>query len=487
MFVLKHYITTVLLVSSSILTIYPKSVVLRESIDVNDIRRANTIVVESEIDLKGKTIKLPSKTKLLFNGGSINNGKIVFDRTRLDGDVKIYSQVAGSIANKLVYLNWFLKDNDLDVLYNTGVFSLTGMKEMHLYALDYVISVRSMTYGISVKNIIIDGEGCVITAKKGGRVIDSLLPFKNCEKITIKNINLYGSDVESSETGARHNMMFSNCMNVRIENIVSKNSHTDGLYLINCKKFQINSFKAFSSGRQGCSITNAQSIVFKGCVFDGSYRFAPKSGLDIEPNYETDVIDNIVIKNCRFTNNQEAGITIGLAQRTPDAVSNITITDCEFDSNGFNIGVSSTGNSGRGSIDIGNCLLKNSRGVSFQSKCYSAINTPIVKFHDSIIENTNTAGGNNIREQATFISVHNISGRPVQSDYGNIILKNLTLKQKDHFMDNLKAAITIYPDPLWQISNVNISKIFFVLDGNKHNANLLIVPQTGLKNVKIKM
>ena len=45
-----------------------------------------------------------------------------------------------------------------------------------------------------------------------------------------------------------------------------------------------------------------EGISLKDLVLDGTHRFAPMSGLDIEPNSELDEIDNIQIERCTFTN-----------------------------------------------------------------------------------------------------------------------------------------------------------------------------------------
>lgn len=259
-------------------------------------------------------------------------------------------------------------------------------------------------------------------------------------------------------------MVISSCEGVKVNNVVSEDAYTDGLYIIHSNDVVINDFKAYRSGRQGCSIISGMNIIIRDCLFDGAYRFAPMSGLDIEPNLETDELDNITIEKCSFTNNAASGLTLFLKTKNTNSPCNITVHDCIFSDNGFNIAVSSAPNSGSGIIDIGNCKLRNSKGVGFQSKCYSAVGTPKVVFHDSTIENANTGGGRDVREQATLISVHNVSSKPVQSNYGNIEFRDLRLKQDRSHQGSLRRAINIYPDSQFSVSEVRVSGITYYIE-----------------------
>lgn len=451
-----------------------------------DLKKVKKIVVKNDVDLKGKTLILSENNIILFKGGSISNGELVFCNTKLAGDVKMYCHVSGSLDNKEVYVDWFMPQNDLDFLYQTGFYSLTGLETIRFEKKEYVSSVHGRSNGIQMSNVVIDGDGATIRARKGGNIAYSLLYFVECNNIQIKNLILKGSDEDSNEEGARHNISLSKCSCVLIENVVSYKAFTDGLYIRKCDDVRVNHFESYESGRQGCSVTAGSNLFFFYCVFDGSYRVAPKAGFDIEPNYATDTIDNIVIERCSFTNNVSTGLTMKLRQGETERQCNITIDDCLFDGNGVNISLGSAPNSGNGEVEIKNCVLRNSKGVSFQSKCYSAEGTPLVSFHDSQLENANVAGGGDVREQAAVISVHNIASKPLKSEYGNIHLYNLRIKQDDIFADNLKNAIVFYPDANVELSNVSATDISFDIKKKEDlSFKLMSAPKGKTKNVRV--
>ena len=69
----------------------------------------NTIYrIKKIINLKGKQLTIPNNCTLLFEKGSIKNGTIVFQNTKLDGNVIIRCNVKGNIVNETVRTDWFL-------------------------------------------------------------------------------------------------------------------------------------------------------------------------------------------------------------------------------------------------------------------------------------------------------------------------------------------------------------------------------------------
>lgn len=148
--------------------------------------------------------------------------------------------------------------------------------------------------------------------------------------------------------------------------------------------------------------------------------------------------------------------------------------------------MASAPNSGEGYIEISNCQLRNSKWVSFQSKCYSAVGTPWVRFHHSTLENANLNAGSDVREQAAFISVHNISSHPLSGNYGNIELNDLTIRQDEKLIKNIKRAISIYPDAKYEVEEVSISDVKFNFEENEGSTRLISVPKTGVRAVRVK-
>lgn len=74
------------------------------------INQSNTIYeIRYDFDLDGVTIEMQEGCTLKFNGGKVHNGKIVFNKTNLSGDIKCYTHIDGTLTDKLGTINvsWF--------------------------------------------------------------------------------------------------------------------------------------------------------------------------------------------------------------------------------------------------------------------------------------------------------------------------------------------------------------------------------------------
>lgn len=69
----------------------------------------NQYVIKGEVDLEGKTIKLPKGGSLYFDKGTVRNGTIVLDNTTIAGKIPSFCDITlkGSLANQTVYSSWF--------------------------------------------------------------------------------------------------------------------------------------------------------------------------------------------------------------------------------------------------------------------------------------------------------------------------------------------------------------------------------------------
>lgn len=71
--------------------------------------QSNTIYeIRYDFDLGGETITLPNNCTLKFEGGSLKNGNIIFNKTYLEGNVKLLEgNYSGFIINNRVSVEWF--------------------------------------------------------------------------------------------------------------------------------------------------------------------------------------------------------------------------------------------------------------------------------------------------------------------------------------------------------------------------------------------
>lgn len=447
--------------------------------------------INQPIDLGGKELIVPAQSKLVFKGGCIKNGTVRLENAKLQGDVRLYTRVSGSVVNKELKTDWFVSGIDIDSLFADSVFYLTGYQTLRFAPGDYVCSMRKSAQGLRLSGVVIDGNGCSITAKNSGTALESLFILKNATDVVMKNFRLDGGKFTDPTEGARHNIYLSACKNITVEDIVSDNAFTDGLYIRDCNGVTVNNFSATHCGRQGCSITSGKNIRISNSTFADTYRTAPKSGIDIEPSLKNDVIDSVLISRCRFTGNASSGIVIHLKAQDPVYPCNINVEDCYFENNNVNVSLCSTEKSGNGRIIIRGCTLKNSKAVSLQSKCYSATETPEVTVENCTIENANLGKGTDVREAATLVSVHNVSSSPVKGNYGNIHFKNLTLRQDAEQMGQISRMVCLYDQASGNshLENVEIDGIridSYWGETDSYSAYDIYVPSVKGDGVKVK-
>ena len=62
-------------------------------------------VIKENIDLGGKTVKIGEGCMLVFKGGSLANGKVVGNRTKVVNDVQLNNCIFRNIEQKYVIVN----------------------------------------------------------------------------------------------------------------------------------------------------------------------------------------------------------------------------------------------------------------------------------------------------------------------------------------------------------------------------------------------
>lgn len=67
-----------------------------------------TYVINKVIDLKGQQVSIPANCTLFFEKGGIKNGTLVFNETRLEGNVRIRCSLKGTVDNDTINTDWFV-------------------------------------------------------------------------------------------------------------------------------------------------------------------------------------------------------------------------------------------------------------------------------------------------------------------------------------------------------------------------------------------
>ena len=85
--------------------------------------------------------------------------------------------------------------------------------------------------------------------------------------------------------------------NVTVENVNSSKAWGDGVYLRGCSNVMIRNSRFNENRRNGISVTSGSAIVVRDCYFNANGGTAPESGISVEANEISDVIEAKFI-NC---------------------------------------------------------------------------------------------------------------------------------------------------------------------------------------------
>lgn len=189
----------------------------------------------------------------------------------------------------------------------------------------------------------------------------------------------------------------SGCRNVAIEGLRLESSGGDGIYVgagrgekPYCENVTIRNVVCHDNYRQGISVISAKDLLIENCVMSGTGGTAPEAGIDFEPNAANERLENCVVRDCRFADNEGAGILIYLKplDKTSAPVS-IAIENCHVSGgNDAGIGVGAIKEDGPGGvIEFRNCTIENTQkcGVFIYDK---AVGSAAVRFVNCSWSNT---------------------------------------------------------------------------------------------------
>ena len=178
------------------------------------------------------------------------------------------------------------------------------------------------------------------------------------------------------------------CRNILIEGLRIESSGGDGIYIDGggekrfCEEVIIRHVTCYDNHRQGISVISAENLLIEDCVFANTWGTAPGAGLDLEPDSDDQRLVEILVRNCRFENNEGHEILVypkNLREKAPDlsirfenCVAGKTLTNYRPDGVAQGIGrmdeghgwsgicVAAVGDNGPGGhIEFVNCVAEN--------------------------------------------------------------------------------------------------------------------------------
>jgi len=159
----------------------------------------------------------------------------------------------------------------------------------------------------------IDGAGSTIVNALPG-ASDRIISVIGQTDVVIENIVLDGDKASfAGVTQQRHGVFISNSTRVTLRSVNSSNNKGDGVYIGDSNNGRSNDIvldrvTCDSNHRQGLSVIAVSGLVVIASTFTNSAGTHPQSGVDLEPNIDTDVLEKVAFFGCEFNGNAGSGV-----------------------------------------------------------------------------------------------------------------------------------------------------------------------------------
>jgi hypothetical protein len=228
--------------------------------------------------------------------------------------------------------------------------------------------IVSRTINLRSNQEIVFEKGVIVEAKKGAFLGkgDCLFLAALQRNITIigygavlrmRKLDYTQPPYEKAEW--MHALSIRSCENVRVFGLTLASSGGDGIYLGVAKRgvpnsnIHIKDVVCVDNYRQGISVISAENVLMENVVMRDTSGTPPMAGIDFEPNDPTEVLSNIVMRNCVVQNNSGDGFAFYLHNlNSASRPISIRLEGCR-----------SIGNRRSVSISVGNSREKTVNGV----------------------------------------------------------------------------------------------------------------------------
>lgn len=327
------------------------------------------INIVTDINLGGETLTIPTGCTLDFQGGSITNGNLIWNKTFLSGNPKmsninvILEPINGYLINQSIYVDWFGAVGD----------GITDDSKA-LVAMSHSVNKKGVTINFGQNKTYLHGDGIVGNTGTGNSytpasqtfpsnpIEDALHPadigrdirliFGRCNNLTIDGC---GSTIISNPSNGecRNNsiFIFGYCNNLTMKNIKINGNKTS-----RSPKINDYSSSALRFAEDGTII----ELPTKGYAIRGNLTICNCSNLNLnnvssiesmmDGIYITSMSDSIIhsnvnIINCYSGYSYRNGISIS-------SINNASIKNCICEYTGYGTDMSSLGTMPKAGIDI---------------------------------------------------------------------------------------------------------------------------------------
>lgn len=372
------------------------------------------------------TFSVPSNINLKFEQGAVlnvNGSYVVNINGLLEAPtIQIFSGTGKVVLSSMVteaYPQWWGTPGASDDTAMCMSAVNSGSKNIHFPAATYNIDADGtgeQYAGLALPsdiNVVFD-KGSKLKVIPNSSSNYSAIYISGKNNVTVSGAVIEGDRAAHTGTTGEWGMgiLVSASSNVKISDVNAHDCWGDGIYISGVSNGVTVENSGFDHNRRnGCSIINAKNIQFNNCVFSNTDGTSPFKGVDLEPNYDSDILQNISFNNCRSFKNLTKGIGIAYDGTLTNTVS-VTINNWYSDSDGIGFSLDAGPRNTAGFMTINNFTSVNARETGFS--CFGAnLYTAINGLH---IVNPNQGNSSNNRDASGIVfwmdttSTNKISG-----------------------------------------------------------------------------
>ena len=299
--------------------------------------RNKSIVVSTDVDLRGANIDLPKGFTLEVKGGRIKNGTLNGNQTKLKCSGKVFDrvQIKGTWNVPEISTSMFT-----DLSFDNALKDVLALA--HPKVQNIIVIEKGDYQVVAQKN----ADVCLTVPSNTTLIVNGSIrlrpnAFPRCDIVRIKgnNIKISGN---GNIIGDKHTHLgtdgewgmgirFYGASNSSVRGLTIKDCWGDCIYVGgNSKNVTIENCWLDHGRRQGISVTKADDVVIRNCKISNVSGTKPEYAIDLEPN-ANDTVDHITIENVE-TVACEGGVlaTIGKKNVEKKKIGQVTIRNCKL-------------------------------------------------------------------------------------------------------------------------------------------------------------
>jgi len=286
------------------------------------------------------------------------------------------------------------------------------------------------TWLIPSNRIIKFEEGAILQAITNALDDYRVMFLNNVSNIEIHNPHIIGDKAThigiTGEGG--HCLGIYNSNNIKVYNPKLEQAWGVGLALIYSNDVFVENVYVNEGRQNGIACVGGINVTVDGGFIENTSGTSPAAGVDLEPNFNFNDMENINFLNIHTKNNEGAGFIIAL-NRLKNGSKNVSINVDNYIDEGSEYGMyinklgESLEGSLCGSINIRNMKTFNTKRAGLYISNYSALTSPKVTIDNPSIYNAGNSGGLLSQYDSGIVIYRETSSLDVYK-IGNFIIKN---------------------------------------------------------------